>query len=277
MKKLIVYLVLSVTILCHIVSCQPTHTPTGTQTDTQAETQVETHIETQANTQAEVQTEAATSAEEEVYQPYVQMTPEQLNVLYQEELYAPNMEGIVLKDRPLIKTFVRVLWWIFDGSIQEHLQKLENISDVHYVTMDDVMQEVYVDQSGKVTFRKTYDASTLFLQDFKAVNTTIELLDQPCYVYEVICVDTTQDNDGFINYIITDKGIYIKYYPLIYPLQPLPEVMTFSEADFMMYLNAYRAYLSGPEWDPQADGSCTLAGFMTNQELLQRYLEVSTQ
>ena len=209
------------------------------------------------------------------YQPYSEISSSELELLYKTELYDENMAQTTLADKALFKTY-RGIWW-GNADLENQLAYNEahsknGTSMIRYMAIGNEIFDIAISAENVISIDERYDELAPFLKDFQTIDTDVDILDQLCHVNEVICFNENY-MEGILNYIVTDKGTYIKYYE-----NARAEAMVFEESDFIIKASAYHAY----RWDPETShdkegndlfGFTTFKSFLADPYLVEKYIQ----
>ncbi len=253
MKKTLVLILILLCMLLSACYTQPTNTVDSEQESKQ--------IYTEAMTETMTETETT-------YQALSEVSFQEKEMLFDTQRYSDNMEDLVLNDKKIVKLYSLNNFGSEYQSLDARLEQCEDKRDFHYLAIGEDAYKVSLLENGTVYFQRKYDGAKSFWNEFDMVNTDVVIFDTTCHVNEVICFDDMYD--GTVNYIITDQGIYVKYY--LGGL--LDEGRLFTDTDFQLYHTAYTIYVDETREDRyETGGLCVFASFLKDEVLVEKYIQ----
>lgn len=91
-----------------------------------------------------------------------------------------------------------------------------------------------------------------------------------CFLYEIVCFDGQVAYMATVNYLITDQGVFVKYYS-----SPTTEPLVFTEDDYQFLVDAYKQFLADPEMNSDPgnpfQASMKFHDFIKDNALVEKY------
>ena len=204
-----------------------------------------------------------TNEVETAYHPYLAITAEEwawLNEYYSDQ----DITAVKVYDYGAVSS----------ESLSELLEKDINSALCYVIwgSTEDVVTKLHVYDGDVCPSHHGYSVENSSFGDFTLVNSLIDILDTQCYLYEVICLDGSWMHMGTVNYLITDQGVFVKYYS-----SPIAEALIFTEDEYRSLAAAYENFCREDlesERDPMLDGplySIQFHDFIKDEALLEKY------
>ena len=166
------------------------------------------------------------------------------DIIKNKELYSANAKNVDVENKPIIKVYNSIYWEVSDQSINNIILRADLAVAIDYIVLgnEDVrLTKLKIDDDVTMGI-SNIDADCNFIEDIKSMSINTDILGDRCRIKNIVCFDAFSSYDGASVYVITDKGIFIKYYS-----DPLSEGMWFSEDEYSRYAIAYHKYLTSPE------------------------------
>ncbi|MBR5767091.1 MAG: hypothetical protein IKX86_00245 [Clostridia bacterium] len=181
-----------------------------------------------------------------------QLSPEEYSELMATENYNNSLESDALKDYPILRVYNSVYWEYASNPFNEFMSKVLSSDSkkqhhLRYVVFGrEVFSVVMLKwEDGSVTIGKArdYDDSVpSMISDIINLQETIEVDGERYTIKNIYCFDETSSFKGAVLYLITDSGIFVKYYE-----NESAEGMLFTEDDFRIKASEYHRYITSYE------------------------------
>ncbi len=202
-----------------------------------------------------------------VYTPYDEITDDEWERLHE---YDRSYDHVDLADKTIVKSYS------YAGVTSRPIDEVMSQKNImNSVVIYNVLEDgVVLDSDRDGALREnTRDFDQIsFFADFKYVNSTIDILNTQCFLYEVISFDGSGVHMGTVNYLITDQGVFVKYYS-----SPIAEALIFTEDEYRSLAATYENFCREDlesERDPTLYGpvySIQFHDFIKDEALLEKY------
>ncbi len=189
-----------------------------------------------------------------------QTNQEELEILQDTELYDDeSMGGRVITEQPVLKMYP-VLWAIADQPLEEMLaageDRVSQRNHWRYLVLDDAPYVgIFLKGKNLVGVNEEYpDKLPNYISDIMEMTETLVVDKQEYQINGIYCFGQRTSYQEFAVYLVTDKGVFVKYYEDLYA-----EGQLFPEEEFRKYAAAYYAYRTSYENNYDEDGNA-LAG-----------------
>ncbi|MBQ7603880.1 MAG: hypothetical protein IJU75_02895 [Clostridia bacterium] len=201
-----------------------------------------------------------------------QLSQEEYSVLMNVENYKNSLNHDSLQGSPILREYLTVFWEYADATFNEFMSRVmasdsKNQHHFSYVVFGSEVFSVAVLkwEDGSVTIGKArdYDDSIpSIISDIINLQETIEVGGERYTIKNIYCFDGTSSYEGAVLYLVTDSGIFVKYYE-----NENAEGMLFAEDDFRTKAFEYNRYITSYEHNYNEKGEA-LSGFVSFAEYL---------
>ncbi len=125
------------------------------------------------------------------------------------------------------------------------------------IVLGNVVRCVTIARNGeRVIFRETYKEEALpsFVADILKLKKNVVLGGQECVLNRILCIDNSTSRFGTAVFLQTDKGVFVRYYPL-----PDSECMEMTQQVYAAYCYAWDDYIKS---SPSNSGGANFTGFV---------------
>jgi len=139
---------------------------------------------------------------------------------------------------------------------------------------ENLVSKLWVHNGSSSLNNYSYTVENSPFRDFALVNSTVNILDTECFLYEVVCLDGSLMQMPTINYLITDRGVFVKYYSI-----SKTQMLTFTEDEYRTLAAAYDNFCQETmegRGNQEEDGlpiNLEFHDFVENEALLEKYGE----
>ena len=193
------------------------------------------------------------------------ITEDELVTLNNAELYNGTMEGIVIGDKPIVKVYNNVPWETahlpLADIVQNTYEQAEHRNGVfdYFILSDEIVRVQIYQNDGAVIVCRSPRRPTAYATDISNMSTDMEISGIQCRINDIYCFDGFSSMAGALVYLVTDKGVYVRYYES----SASEGSIWYTEEEFRKYAEAYYEYISSYEHNYDEDGNA-LNGVITH-------------
>ena len=158
-----------------------------------------------------------------------------------------------VKDRPILKIFNEIYWDGVGQPFDEYLNSARESENEagsfvrdFVVFGDNLFRITLWEYDGQIRIAKRYDyddsSIPTYLRDLLQADDTVTISGNTVKVKNIFCFDSLNSHTGAVVYLITDIGVYVKYYE-----QSTSEAVCYSEEDFRKIMSEYYQFLTSHE------------------------------
>ncbi len=194
-----------------------------------------------------------------------QMPEKYMEILHNTELYYENgaPDDPDYMDNPILDLNKRMSVVDSGGKPFDELLGLSVIAVAkpQVIVLGDDVREVRISKEGDlVVFVEPYTEETMpsFVADILTLKKNVVLCGQECELNRILCIDNSTSHFGIVVFLQTDKGVFVRYYPL-----PDSECMEMTQQEYAAYCYAWDAYIKSL---PPDTGGTAFTSFMTSKD-----------
>ena len=167
--------------------------------------------------------------------------------LQDKNIYHETVSDLVITNQPIVKIYDEIYWNKSHLPIEELLTYASKNENSDYVIFDKSPMRIRKAFTGGIyncvllTMSREPD-NVNFIKDIQNMEATTEILEQSCKISNIVAFDGYTSFSGAALYVISDKGVFVKYYK-----DQNDEGSWFEEDDYRNWAKEYNEYLTSDE------------------------------